>query len=908
MSFKKLLLIYMSGLLIFSAAWAGTTGKLVGIVTDNNGNTLAGVNIEIANSGLGAASASDGFYFINNIPPGEYTIRASYLGYNTYEVQKVRITVDQTSEINISMTETVMNLDETITVVAPRELIKKDVTSKRAVIDGNMITDVLPVSTINDVLALQAGVVTDENGSIHMRGGRSGEVTYMIDGTYVKDPFDNSLGGNVDVEAVQEMEVISGTFNAEYGNALSGIINIVTKDGSPEYKFKFAYETPMLNESPYHQPDWLLSTDMVNGLSDEQKEKYKDVVRKEDGSSAYKYISITDSKFSPEKTIINILGKLNSSISGPIPYIKNAFFFTSGTFENRNGYLPYGFSLNRVVSSKLSYKPIPSLKFQLNYDWSNRWYQPYSHTYKYWEYSDKNGTGSYPIWNDQKDRLSFKISHTLSNSTFYTLSLSKVNNYASRRIEERYVSWDPKTGALDSTDYLTRGYYQGAEGNFRRGDDRYWYETKSSTYDLDFDLTSQINRYHQLKTGFEFRRHDLFRHRIGMPPRSNIQFFDKKPIEGAFYAQDKIELDYLIVNIGMRFDYFNANSLYYPNPGNLLRVVTDASGQSSLVTVDQNKTKGKYKFSPRIGLAHPITETTVFHFAYGHFFQSPRYYDLYRNSELEDIVANDALVGNAGLEPEETVSFEVGFKQQIGNDYSVDVTAYYKDIDNLISSFFYFNGRAYSTFVNADYGRVKGVDVTLNKRYSNMFGGSINYTYMIAKGNESDPSEGYSQYREEKAHLKPNRNFYLDFDKRHTINLNLGVRLPNEFGPAFFDLYPFQNISANFLLTAASGLPYTPSSRDPEATVLPEKNSARKPWTNQLDIRLSKVVHIKSVKLDLYVKAENVFDHINVLRVWSRTGDPWDQGPTSNYSKDRQANPENVDLRRRIRAGIIIRL
>ena len=132
--------------------------------------------------------------------------------------------------------------------------------------------------------------------------------------------------------------------------------------------------------------------------------------------------------------------------------------------------------------------------------------------------------------------------------------------------------------------------------------------------------------------------------------------------------------------------------------------------------------------------------------------------------------------------------------------------------------------------------------------------------------------------------------------------------MPNEFGPAFFDLYPFQNVSANFLLTAASGLPYTPSSRDPEATVLPEKNSARKPWTNQLDIRLSKVLHIKSVKLDLYVKAENVFDHINVLRVWSRTGDPWDQGPTSNYSKDRQANPENVDLRRRIRAGIIIRL
>lgn len=890
-------------------AWAGTTGKLVGVVSDNQGEALVGVNIEIVNTGLGAASGSDGFYLINNIPPGEYTIRASYLGFNTYEVQQVRVTVDQTTEINISMSENVMELDETITVVADHELIKKDVTSKRAVIDGSMITDILPVSTINDVLALQAGVVTDENGTIHMRGGRTGEVTYMIDGTYVKDPFDNTLGGNVDVEAVQEMEVISGTFNAEYGNALSGIINIVTKDGSPEYKFKFAYESGMLNESPYHKADWVLDTDLVDGLSTADKEKYKDAVRREDGSSAYDHVSVIDSKFSSDKTIVDLLGKFNSSLSGPVPFVKDVFFFVSSSFENRDNYLPYGFSLNRVLSSKLSYKPIPSLKFQLNYDWSTRWYQLYDHQYKYWSYFDELGTGSYPIWNDQKNRLTFKVSHTLNNTTFYTLSLSKVDNFASREIEERFVSWDSETGALDSTEYLTRGYYQGAEGNFRTGDDRYWYKTESSTYDLDFDFTSQINRYHQIKSGFEYRRHDLFRHRIGMPPRSTIEYFDKNPIEAAFYAQDKIELSYLIVNVGLRFDYFDANSLFYSNPGNILKVVTnDVTGQSELVTVNQHKTKGKYKISPRIGLAHPITETTVFHFAYGHFFQSPRYYDLYRNSDLEDIVANDALVGNAGLDPEETVSFEAGFKKQIGNDYSLDVTAYYKDIDNLISSFFFFSGRAYTMFVNADYGRVKGIDVTLNKRYSNMFGGSINYTYMIAKGNESDPSEGYSQYREESAHLKPNRNFYLDFDRRHTINLNLGIRLPKEYGPVVFGMYPLQHVAANFLMTTGSGLPYTPSSRDPEASVLPEKNSARMPWTNQLDLRLSKLVYIKSLKLDVYLKAENIFDHINVLRVWTRTGDPWDQGPTSNYTNDRQANPENVDLRRRIRAGIIIRL
>jgi outer membrane receptor protein involved in Fe transport len=323
--------------------------------------------------------------------------------------------------------------------------------------------------------------------------------------------------------------------------------------------------------------------------------------------------------------------------------------------------------------------------------------------------------------------------------------------------------------------------------------------------------------------------------------------------------------------------------------------------------VPQEETPPKFKISPRLGLAHPITETTVFYFAYGHFFQSPRYYDLYRNSDLQDILANDALVGNPGLDPEETVSFEAGFKQQIGNDYSIELTAYYKDIENLISSFYYFSGRDYTIFINADYGRVKGVDISLNKRYSKYFGGFLNYTFMTAEGNESDPTEGYSQYREEDAHLKPNRNFYLDFDRRHSINLNLGINFPEQFGPEIFGLYPFQYINMNFLYTASSGLPYTPSSRDPEATVLPEKNSARKGWTSQLDMRISKLFFIWKTKLDLYLRIDNVFDTINVLRVWTRTGDPWDQGPTSNYSKDRQANPENVDKPRIIRAGIILR-
>lgn len=907
--YKLIHLILIILVLGISFLQAGITGKIVGTVIDRvTGDALIGVNIELLQTVLGGSSDEEGFFMIINIPPGKYTLRASYIGYTNIEITDVIVTVDQTTEIEIAMSESALEMSETITIVADRDLIRKDVTSKRSVIDGSAIADELPVSTINDVLALQAGVTSDEDGNIHIRGGRLGEVAYLVDGTYVRDPFDNSLGGNVDIEAIQEMEVISGTFNAEYGNALSGIVNVVTKEGTPDVKFKFQYESPMLNSSPYHKADWLLETDLVKGLDVEQKQEYLDVVRDENGNSVYKHVGVLDSKYAPDKTVLGVLGKFNSSLSGPIPYIKNANFFVAGTFRNEDSYLPYGFSLDRDISAKLSYRPITSINVQANIDWSSRWYQPYNHQYKYWQYMEKTNQGSYPILSDFKNRYTLKMTHTLSSSTFYTLSLSRIYNQAKREIEERNVLYNKETGALISSDYLTRGYYQGAEGNFQIGDDRYWSRTHSTTFDVDLDFVSQINRYHQLKSGIEFRQHNIFRHRIGMPPRSNIEFFEEKPYEAAIYIQDKIELSYLVMNVGLRFDYFNPKSNYFEDPGKIIQITTDQTGQSIITTVPPQKAPARYHFSPRIGLAHPITETTVFHFAYGHFFQVPRLYDLYLNNDLEDILANDALVGNPGLEPEETVAFEAGFKQQVGLDYAVDVSAYYKDISNLISSFYYFSGRDYTTYINADYGRVQGVDVTLTKRPSNYFSGALNYSFMIAKGNESDPSEGYLQYREEDAYLKPNRNYYLDFDRRHTFSLNVGLHFPAMFGPEILKLHPFSNINASVLITAASGLPYTPTSRDPDASVLPEKNSARKGSTKQIDLRINKRIKFWKIDLDVYTRIENLFDNINVKRVWTATGDPWDQGPTSNYSKDRQANPDNVDIRRQVRAGIIIRL
>jgi outer membrane receptor protein involved in Fe transport len=405
---KKIIICFVLLTLLSAIVLAGTTGKLVGTVADkSNGEPLVGVNVVIAAPGMGAATDADGYFFINNVPPGNYSVEFSYVGYQAVEYQNISVTVDHTTEISLEMQPQAIE-GEVVTVVAERPLILKDETSQRVVIQGEQIIDKLPVSTLQDVLSLQAGVTRDEDGSIHIRGGRLDEVAYLIDGTYVRNPFDNSLGGNVDAQAIQEMEVISGTFNAEYGNALSGVVNIVTKEGTPEFKFRMQYESPMLNQSPYHRQDWLLQTDVVKGLTAEEQEAYRDEVRDSTGESAYRRFRALEHPFTKNLKGISMLGRLNASISGPFPVFKDKIqFLLAGTFRNEESPLPYGFDLERVVSGKLTFKLSPTFKLQFGGDWSQFYYQDYNHQYKYWQFFEASDpqVGSFPVSEDLRTRF-----------------------------------------------------------------------------------------------------------------------------------------------------------------------------------------------------------------------------------------------------------------------------------------------------------------------------------------------------------------------------------------------------------------------------------------------------------------------------------------------------------------------
>ena len=297
-SFKKLFLIALT---CIPAIYAGETGKLNGFIKEAETNEpLIGANVVVLGTTLGAASDVTGFYFINNIPPGTYRVQVSMIGYQTIVFEDVKIMSDLTSELNADLASTTIEMESEIVVIAQRPVVQQDLTSTRIVVDGSMIVEDLGAQDINEVLKLQAGVTVGTDGEFHIRGGRTGGTVYEVDGVPLTNPFLRNLAGEIEVENVQELQAHLGTFDAEYGNAADGIITISTKDGGNEYSGKFLYESPMLNSSPYHEKDWNLNRDDVKSLPEAEKEKYKDVVRKADGSSAYDFVSVLDDPYAKD--------------------------------------------------------------------------------------------------------------------------------------------------------------------------------------------------------------------------------------------------------------------------------------------------------------------------------------------------------------------------------------------------------------------------------------------------------------------------------------------------------------------------------------------------------------------------------------------------------------------------------
>ena len=231
---RNVLFCLTISVLVSTSAWGGQTGKVTGKITDaETGEPLPGANVLLEETSMGASTDLEGYYVILNISPGTYDLKVSMMGYTQQGVEGLKVSLDVTTKMDFVLFPIVL-LGKEVVVTAQLPIVQRDLTASKQIVRGEDISQ-MPVEEFVDVLELQAGIIKDTEGRIHIRGGRASEVNYLIDGVSVSDPFAGELSVEVENAGIEQFQVISGGFNAEYGQALSGIVDIITKEGGEEY-------------------------------------------------------------------------------------------------------------------------------------------------------------------------------------------------------------------------------------------------------------------------------------------------------------------------------------------------------------------------------------------------------------------------------------------------------------------------------------------------------------------------------------------------------------------------------------------------------------------------------------------------------------------------------------------------
>lgn len=941
---RRIGMIVLSVGILFGAI-AQQTSKISGVVRDKStGEPLPGVNVIVEGTMLGASTDTDGSYVILNIPPGTYTVTFDYIGYQTVSVENVRVVADVTKRLDVELAPTTIELDEAITVVAERPFFEAAATNTVRVLDSEEI-ERIPVRGVNSIVSYNAGVVIadgsggdTDNATINVRGGRGNETLFIVDGIPYNDVLFGNVTGTIPDAAIEQVSSQLGGFSAKYGSAQSGVINITTKSGATTF---------------------FGGTDLVSSnLTD-----------------PYNYNSATGYVGGP------LFGKFS--------------FFTTGEYVQTDDDRPRASGL-KIPSAGIDVEARPNMgsdvtrfttkidgnfekfKITLSGNGSFRNARQYLHDYA------KNSSDNFPRIKEQVYGGALRFSHVINPTTFWDITARGKNTYYRRgdgvwfedleaygdakKNAERGVILPQGDGSRVTTDSTGGIFYdRGRVFNL-------FQKYRITSFGLDLNLTKQFKNHlleigatadrHQVryytinpidlaenrdnesdevrytKTIGRFYGYDIFGNEISSTSFRTVEgdrFEEakpKEPIIAGAYVQDRIEFEDFILNVGVRWDYFDPDFNRLRDPEN---VFAFGETPNRLDVEDYEKAPSESYLSPRLGFAFPMTERTVFHAQYGIFRQPPRFFDIYDSwNNIDVIEQRDGQGQNHGhLKMEKTTNYEFGFKQQLGNVASLDITAYYRNVQGLVNvrtirTRFGQTNRTYISTVNQDFGTIKGLAFSFNLRRLGPVSTKVDYTLSLSEGTGSDPSSSRIATFRNPDNAVPLAIAPLDFDQRHTFTASLDIRAGKGEGPTIFGKKLLQNSGATFLLTYNSGRPYTPlASANPltdesqYGNVTQYVNSAYAGAVFRIDLRADKDIRFGNITVSPYLWIQNLLDRDNFINVWPSTGKPDDSGFLNtpegqqlvrssivrfpDFVSDFKAlerNPDNYGLPRIIRVGV----
>ncbi|MCK5146740.1 TonB-dependent receptor [bacterium] len=916
----KLLLAFMLALpLVFATqADAGTKGKISGTIIDKNtGKPLMGVNVMIRGTMLGAASNLNGQYTILQVPPGIYDVTASMIGYSKIIISKVRVRIDQTSRINFELEVEVVQ-GETITVIAERKLVKKDVATSVTSFSGEEIKD-MPMTSVSDVVGLQAGV--DEDLSI--RGGSSGEALFQIDGMTMRDARTNQPISGIALSAVQEVSVERGGFNAEYGQVRSGIVNVVTREGdkdsyhgtltlkaSPAIQKHFGmspYDANSMWMRPYLDNDvcwtgtqnssWDFYTTRqyptFEGWNRISESTFTDNIKGNELSPAalqrlFKYQHRKQPVL--DKPDYNI----DAGFGGPVPLIGrklgNLRFFTSFRNEKemyifpltRDDYYNYDWSLQLTsdISESIKLKFFSTVGKSYNIA-MNGTEQANSTHYIRSPYSvvaamNQNlqipgrifGTGYYSLADVSHKTFSLKLTHMLSINTFYEASIDHISRTyftrpaATRDTSASYELFDgyfvnEAPFGFSSMPFTSIGDGMVMGGHTSTARDK----SKISSTTFKLDLTSQLNFNNLIKSGFEFVYNDLDLDygvvNLFFPESNTYTNIKETPYRGAFYVQNKLETKGFILNAGLRLDISNSNTSWVDVSAYNKDFFSGLYNDA--MDIKKKKSNMEITLSPRMSLSHPITENSKLFFNYGHFKQLPSYEQIFLLSRG----ATNRLMrfGNPNLALAKTISYELGFDQTMFDEYLIQIAAFYHDIKDQTSTTRYFGNDGtvgYRAMNNNNYEDIRGFEITLRKSTGNWWTGFANYTYRVSSSGNFGIPVRYESPSEQKRWERenPEVNYQSRPIPQPYARISLNMFTPDDFGPELMGFHPLGSLKANLIGEWSSGYWGT---WNPQSRPGIESNIHFTDYYNFV-LSFHKTFNMKPVNMTVFVEINNLLN------------------------------------------------
>jgi hypothetical protein len=924
-------------LLISTSLFAGTTGKIAGTATDaKSGEKLLAVNVVIEGLTTGAATNVDGFYAIVNIPPGSYRVRASLVGYSTVTQIDVRVEIDQTTTLDFKLNEETVQGQEVV-IVAQRPVVQRDISASRTNLTAAEV-DKLPVTTVTAAIGLQAGIQNTATGPV-VRGSTPDQVAFMVDGIILRDERTNNPYTSIPLSSIQDVQVQTGGFNAEYGDLRSAVVNATAKEGGKS-NYSVSFNGRYANPRPKHfgpsiydkNSYWIRPyvdpavawTGTQNGAWDvATQQQYAQFAgwnaisastMKDPNPAnhltptAAQQVFLWEYRRQAEITIPDY--DFDGGIGGPVPFgesLGNLRFFASYRQSQSAYVIPLSDNALRDYSGQLRLTSDISPTFKLMVEGrkarttgttNNNAGNPGLFSDPYSIADVLTGGLSYidarifatDYWAPTVvDYLSgaAKATHMLGKETFYDASVSFFQS-----------KWSTNPAAIRNTNPIMsfgNGYlvdmapfgWQPAPSTgitglrMGVGMSNSRDSSKVTVYTARFDLTSQLDRVNQVKAGAEWNLTDNNVNYASidafLPAGGRSQSkWRTWPKRGAAYVQDKLEFEGMVANLGVRLDYYDPSGSWFSYTSPFDPAFSGAQSLGIDTLLPQIRVKKQVDVSPRIGVAFPISEDAKLYFNYGHTRSLP-------TPDNEFLFRRDNFthallrIADPNMPLPKTVAYELGYEHNLFDMLLVHVAAYYKDVSNepFLVTYLSSDGNVNYTLTTPNLYR----DIRgFELTLDKKRGSWIQGFINYTYDVRTNGYFGYSTYNQ---NLSDQRTFQETNPQQNKpipqpyARANVYVFTPPDLGPSLGPLSLLGDWRLDVIANWQSGFYFTWAGGGGSSIPGVQNNAQWRDYYN-VDLRVSKNFRIAKVNLELYMDIYNV---LNLKYMSGSTFDGFVRGP-----------------------------